>query len=354
MHCMARTFFILLLVGLAACQPSTKDKFDRTAMLTALYDDLIQPDYNEVVAVAQNLKNKQVEFLANVNLTSLNDLKSAYTSAYITFQKIEVYSFSTERELRTTLNSFPADTTQILSNLSSGTYNLEAVNNIRAKGFPALDFLLYGKDEAATLTAFSTQTNRQNYLANVVDDVVARINQANTVWAIQRQAFVNASGTDVGSSLGILVNDISLSLEFCRRERVGNALGYVGIIFSGVKAPEKLEAIYSRQSKEVLIAHLQHLRKIYSNGNQLSFDDYLDYLNAQYNGTPLSNTIANQFDVAIQAAQNVPSDFETALSAHPAEMETLFLELKKLVVLVKVDMSSSLGVIINYSDNDGD
>nr|MBP7390367.1 hypothetical protein [Chitinophagales bacterium] len=77
-------------------------------------------------------------------------------------------------------------------------------------------------------------------------------------------------------------------------------------------------------------------------------------IGADYNGTPLSTEIFNQFERTILAAQNVPVKFSDAVSSHNAEMQTLFLELKKLVVLIKVDMSSQLGVVINYSDNDGD
>ena len=99
---------------------------------------------------------------------------------------------------------------------------------------------------------------------------------------------------------------------------------------------------------------MQKSKALYTGGNGTGFDDYLDFVNATYDSSPLSSAISNQFDVTIQAAQNVPVGFSQAVNSNKQQMETLFLELKKLTVMLKVDMSSQLGVVINYSDNDGD
>ncbi len=152
----------------------------------------------------------------------------------------------------------------------------------------------------------------------------------------------------------MLVNDLSFELERNRRERVGNALGYIGVVSGGVLLPSAVEGFYSESSKELLIENLQQMKLLYTGGSGIGFDDYLSEIGADYNGTPLSTEIFNQFERTILAAQNVPVKFSDAVSSHNDEMQTLFLELKKLVVLIKVDMSSQLGVVINYSDNDGD
>lgn len=338
---------------LSACKPGKKNDFNRTALLTNVYDNVIALNFQTFFASADAFKASADSFLLHPDAANLDSLKSNFSAAYLAFQAVEVYTFTPSMDFITALNSFPPDTTQINNNIQSGSYDLSTVNNIRAKGFPAVDFLLYGKSSAETVAAFAS-LNRKNYLNDVVQEIRNRAGTAVTGWNNFETDFVNASGTDVGSSVGMLVNDLSFTGERNRRERVGNALGYVGMVSGGTLVPDALEAFYSEQSKTLLIENLQQLKTLYTGGAGIGFDDYLQQVGADYNGTPLSTEISSQFDKTILAAQNVPVKFSDAVSTHNTEMQALFLELKKLVVLLKVDMSSNLGVVINYSDNDGD
>lgn len=342
------------IVLLSACIKKKKDDFNRTDLLSNLYSNIILPDYQTFNTSAGVLKASADAFMASPDAAKLDSLKAAYMAAYKNFQAVEVYDFSPASDLRNVLNSFPPDTNQINGNIASGSYNLSTVNNIRAKGFPAVDYLLFGKSGSEVVSLFNTEANRRQYLADVVNEISSKAASAVSAWSAFQSSFVNASGTDVGSSVGMLVNDLSFAMERNRRERTGNALGYIGIVSGGVVAPDAVEAFYSAYSKELLIENLEKLKTLYEGGSGTGFDDYLNHLNADYNGTPLSTEISNQFGKAILAAQNVPVAYSTAVTTNNAEMQTLFLELKKLTVLLKVDMSSQLGVIINYSDNDGD
>lgn len=346
----------VLLCSMAACKGKAEgDKFNRAAMLANVGNNVIAPAHQTFAGATANLKQQATSFVNNPDATHLQALKAAYIEAYEALQAVETYSFDPSADLRTGLNSFPADTNQINNNASSapGSYNLNTANNVRAKGFPALDYLLYGTDEATTLNLFAS-ANRQSYLTAIISDIDAKASTANNAWGSYMQQFTQADGIDIGSSVGMLVNDVAFSAERCRRERVGNSLGYVGFISSGSIYPYSLEAYYSTQSKALLVVNLQQLKALYEGGAGEGFDDYLASIDAQYDGQPLSTAISTQFDVAIAKANAVPVDFGTALSSNKPAMEELFLELKKLTVMLKVDMSSQLGVVINYSDNDGD
>lgn len=339
---------------LSACIKKKKDDFNRTELLNSLYTMVIQPGYAGFKDASAALQTAANIFLTSPDSASLSNLKDAFYVAYANLQYVEVLDFSSESALRNDLNTFPADTAQIENNISSGSYNLSTVNNLRAKGFPALDFLLYGQSHAQTISDFSNNANRKQYLTDVVNDIVVKANAASDWWNANETFFVNASGTDVGSSVGMLVNDLSFAMERNRRERVGTPLGYVGLVFGGSIAPQTTEAYYSGYSKEMFLENMKGLAALYSGAGGVGFDDYLIYLGADYNGTPLANEISTQFVKVRTAAEQIPVPFSQAVITHNAEMQTLFLELKKLTVLIKVDMSSQLGVIINYSDNDGD
>jgi predicted lipoprotein len=338
---------------LGSCKTGSKDDYNRKALLGNLYTNIITPRFETFHTSVEALKASADAFVLSPGVAKLDSLKGAYYTAYKAFQAVEVYTFVPSMDLVTALNSFVPDTLQINNNIQSGSYNLSAVNNIRAKGFPAVDFLLFGNNESEVVSAFAS-ANRKQYLSDIIQEIRDKATSSANGWGNFEADFVNASGTDVGSSVGMLVNDLSFDIERCRKERVGNALGYVGVVSTGIVVPDAVEAFYSNHSKELLIENLQQLKLLYEGGNGQGFDDYLSRLGADYYGTPLATAISNQFEKTIQAAQNVPGTFSVAVSTNNAEMQTLFLELKKLTVMIKVDMSSQLGVIINYSDNDGD
>lgn len=348
---------VVLLILLNGCKPGNGgDKFDRSGMLTNVGNNVIVPAHQQFAEAANTFKQQKDSFILNPSVASLDSLKEAFLIAYTAFIKVETYSFTPSGELRN-INVFVTDTTQINANILSGVYDLNAANNISAKGFPALDYLLFSRNSNEIVNLFTTDVNaakRVQYLNDICNEVETVAASSVTAWTDFLPQFISASGTDAGSSVGMLVNDISFQSERCRRDRVGNSLGYIGFISSGNTDAHLLEGYYATYSKELLLSGLGALKDLYEGGTATGFDDYLTYLNADYNGQPLAPAISAQFDLVIQKAQNVPVDFSTALSTNKPEMESLFLELKKLTVMLKVDMSSQLGVIINYSDNDGD
>ena len=348
---------VALLLLLGGCKPNDGgDKFDRTAMLTNLGNNIVLPAHQQFSASATALKAKKDSFIGNPSSVTLDSLKSAFLAAYTSYMAVETYSFTASGELRN-LNVFATDTAQVNSNIVAGTYDLNTANNIRAKGFPAIDYLLFGRSSSEIINLFSVDANaanRKQYLTDLTTEIETTASGAAIAWNNSLPQFINASGTDVGSSAGMLVNDLSFASERCRRERVGNSLGYIGVISSGNIAPDLVEAHNSAYSKELLAENLRQLKTLYEGGSGSGFDDYLIYLNAEYNGQPLAPAISNQFDLVIQKAEIIPVNYSTALTTNRPDMESLFLELKKLTVMLKVDMSSQLGVIINYSDNDGD
>jgi predicted lipoprotein len=71
-------------------------------------------------------------------------------------------------------------------------------------------------------------------------------------------------------------------------------------------------------------------------------------------GSDLDNKIQTQFETVLDLASDLQSPIDVLVDSAPEQLEALYLEMKKLVVLIKVDMPSRLGVLITYNDNDGD
>jgi len=137
----------------------------------------------------------------------------------------------------------------------------------------------------------------------------------------------------------------------------------VGIVPSagtqaGDPLPQKVEAFYSGISSELVLIELTTLQDIYlgrsAQGDGAGFDDYLTKINAQYNGGLLNDAINSQFASALSKLQSVPDPLSQTIQTNPSAVTASYAELQKLLVLMKTDVPSSLGVLITFEDNDGD
>lgn len=352
------TPFLLIAVFLittTGCKEKKTD-FDRKPLLENIGNNIIIPAYKNAHEKALALKNAISDFTASPDVAKLQATKNAFKEAYTAWQAVEYFDFAKATGLSYGLNNFPPDTAQIQSNISSGNYNLLSGTNVKARGFSALDYLLFqSQNEQLIVDGVNNFQYAKRYLNDVASDISMNITSVYDDWnTSQINTFINATGLDIGGSISILCNSWAQYTERTRRERVGNALGYVGLIGTGVTNEKLYEAFYANYSKELLVANLQAGKNLFTGGSGQGFDDYPQVKEASYQGVPLNEEIANQYDKCIAAANAITTDFRTALVNDKPKMETLFLELKKLVVLVKVDLASAVGVTISYTDNDGD
>jgi predicted lipoprotein len=352
---LATIFLSILLLSTSGCKEKKTD-FDRKPLLENLGNNIIIPAYKNAHEKALALKNAITDFTASPDVAKLQAAKLAFKEAYNAWQAIEFYDFAKGAGLSYGLNNFPPDTAKIQSNILSGNYDLLTGANVKARGFPALDYLLFqSTDEQAIVDGVNNFQYAKKYLNDVANDVSSNITAVYDDWnTAYINTFINATGIDAGSSTAILINTWAQYTERTRRERVGNALGYIGFVNSGSINEKLLEAFYAGYSKELLIANLQAGKNLFTGGSGQGFDDYPAVKEASYQGTPLNEEISKQYDKCIAAANAISSDFKTALVNEKPKMETLFLELKKLTVLIKVDLASAVGVTISYTDNDGD
>jgi predicted lipoprotein len=346
--------FSFFLFTISSCKEKAKE-FDRAPMLENIGNNVIVPSYKTAHEKAQALKVAVADFTNWPDPQKLPALRTTFKEAYLAWQAVEVYDFAKGTAQTAALNTFPPDSVKIRNNALTGNYNLQAASNLNAKGFPALDFILFSSNDNDLVNLIIDFPTAKQYLQDIADDISTNITSTYDDWnTAQINKFTSATGLDIGGSIGILCNSWAQSTERNRRERVGNSLGYVGFISSGTINQKLLEGFHSNMSKELLVANLQAGKNLFTGGAGVGFDDYPQVKEATFQGVPLNQEISNQFDKCIAAANAITNDFKTALVNEKPKMETLFLELKKLTVLIKVDMASAIGVTINYTDNDGD
>lgn len=370
---MKKTILITLsIVLLMSCKKENDpdapvDTFDRSAMLSNMGYNLIIPNYQSLKISADSLQTLASQFVGNPTLMSLEALRDQLLQVHKDWVHCSVFEFGPAANvlLRQSVNTFPADTSQIQNNIASGTWDLATAANIDAKGLPAFDYLMFRTDgnDAVIMNSFTIDANaaaRKNYLAALALDLKTKVDQVLSGWEPTGgnyiSTFINSTGTDVGSSLGFLVNQLNYDYEITKNPRIGIPLGKQTL---NVPLPEKCENYYSGTSLEITIEHMAACRNIFSGTSRTGtdgsgLDDYLDHLNVQSNGTALSVAIKNKFGEIIAALQAIPGPLSDAVVNNDVPVETAYTKILECLVMLKTELPSALGILITYQDSDGD
>ncbi len=344
--------------------PSSKDQaaFDRKAMLKNYGENLIIPGYETLKGSVKDLESAASSFVSAPSKTKLQDLQARFREGYADWQAVSVYEFGPAKDLalRSFSNTFPTDTAKIEDNIATGNYDLSDFDTEAEKGFPALDYLLFDpyNGDTAVVNAFGSQA-RQDYLMDVIADLKGNVTQTLQEWkpsgGDHLSSFVSATGTDVGSSLGLMVNQLNYDLEIIKNAEIGIPLGKKSL---GNPKPKNCQAYYSERSVSLAKTHLKALRDCYlgkgSAGDLRGLDDHLSHIDAQSSNGPLDKAIRDQFAKTLDQIEKIPEPLSQAVVNDPSPVDQAYTELKKLVTLLKTDMPSELGVQITYQDNDGD
>ena len=80
----------------------------------------------------------------------------------------------------------------------------------------------------------------------------------------------------------------------------------------------------------------------------------MDFVNAEQNSQQLSTVINNQFLTILEELNNINGPLSEEIINNKLHITQTYQELQQLVPYMKVDMTSALGVLITYQDNDGD
>ena len=299
-------------------------------------------------------------------------IRTDWEEALLNWQDIGFLDFGPAEYilLRKQTNTFPIDTTELNNFITLADWNLDYSSSYDSKGLQALDYLLFkpGHTDSELITYFQNNTNAKNYLKALAEDLNNNINYVTDQWVTYREDFINDyevtqsnfSTNSQGSSISNIINALCLHYEFyVRRGKVGLPLGVFNG-FSQLELPELVECYYSGKSTQNLVRSINSLRKYVTgssylnNDNGLGLDDYMDFVNAEQNTQQLSTVIDNQFLTILNEVNNINGPLSEEIINNKSQITQTYQELQQLVPYIKVDMTSALGVLITYQDNDGD
>ncbi len=336
-----------------------KIEIDKKALLTNYADNLIIPAFEDLYQKSNTLNERFGELKLEYSEQQFNKVRQAFSDLRNSWQFCSAYGFGPAEDvvLRQSLNTFPTDTIKIKSNIESGSYSLVTSANFKAKGFPALDYLLFNVNNQ-TQEAVFTDTKVLQYLEDIINDIKTNVDYVRNEWQTYRDDFISKTGNDAGSSLSLFINEFVKDYELAKRAKVGFPLG---VSLSDV-LPYHFEAPYSLNSSRLLGFNLQSYRTILTGpeNNDLTKTDnlyeYLQELSATRGDALLADVILSELDETIGLLNKMDIPFRKSLELSPekAKIEALYKNMQESVVLLKTDMVSAMGILINYQDNDGD
>ena len=348
------------------------EDYDKLSLLTNLADNYIIPSLDAYKSRIITLNIHVDSFIENPNTSNLRLLRTNWEEALLSWQDVGFLDFGPSEYilLRKQTNTFPIDTTELNNSITLADWNLEYTSSYDSKGLQALDYLLFkpGHSESELISYFQNNTNAKNYLKALAEDLNQNISYVTNQWVSYREDFINDfevtqsnfSTNSQGSSISNIINALCLHYEFyVRRGKVGLPLGVFNG-FSQLELPELVECYYSGKSTQNLVRSINSLRKYVTgssylnNDNGLGLDDYMDFVNAEQNSQQLSTVIDNQFLIILDELNNINGPLSEEIINNKSQITQTYQELQQLVPYIKVDMTSALGVLITYQDNDGD
>ena len=351
--------FSAVLLLITACDPTSGGpdddgpllpSFDRMAMLEGWANDVILPAYEASSSATTRLATSATEFAASPTGENLGAVRAEFQAAYLSWQGLSPFLMGRAEEinLRFRANTYPANTELIRQNIASGSFNLDLPSQTVAQGFPALDYLLYANTDALLATGPEASALRE-YITTLTFTLRDLIASAQSEWTAPFvTAYALNDGNSATASVDRTVNDYIFHYEkFLRAGKVGIPAG----VFSDMPLADRAEALYSGQSKALMLASLSASEAFF---NEHGLAEYLNTLNVMRDGEPLSAKISNQFTAIRTEAENVGPDFSQQVSEDNVRMLALYDEMQRLVVLLKVDMLQALSINVDYVDADGD
>ena len=351
-----RLFSILILTFfIFSCDKKKNEEetsFSKVDLQKNIGKNIILPGYKMLIDKVDSLEQSHTSFVALPSQELFEQVQLKWYDAYLQWNRVSMFEFgpALDMGLKGALGLFPNDTTKVIDNINSASYDLTTVSNTDAVGLHVFDFLLYRK---GAFDNYKNDVNYQNYIQALIDKVQSELNYVYNKWnSTYLDEFSNSTSTASTSAFSMFVNEFVKSYEETKWTKVGIPSGKQTL---GIVQKNYIETRMSKNSLPVLSENLKAIKKCFNGEsldgvNGIGFDDYLIDLDR----SALVNTINNTLDDIINNMNQISNDFETEVDTNPSSIEAIYTKIHNLTVSLKTDMTSAFGVLITYQDNDGD
>jgi uncharacterized protein len=360
---------MLLLIG---CKEPSYDMVpeDNTPqqrlVLKNIGQHLIVPSYYNFTTDSDSLKSKCAAFCVSPTLNTLTDAQNAWKKAKLSWKQCEVFNFGPADSLFIAIViDYPAiNTAKIETNITTTTNIdqafIESITST-AKGLVAIEYLLFDRtDNNIIINKYgNTATNYQNRISYLNQLCINLHSKANLIYNEWNPAgrnylatFETKTGKSITSSLSLFVNSMIVMADNIKTVKLGIPLGKkIGTI-----APSAVEAYYSSYSWPCIEANYKCLQYLMTgtgfgnmDGNGLNI-----LLNDGGNKKIIYDAIVANLATDINYAQTISTPLDQAAQTNDASTSAFYDTATLLIALLKNDLSTSLNILVTFSDADGD
>ena len=340
-------YYFLAFTFAFSCKPEEKEKNDKTnadlsGFLSNYSNNIILPSYTKFQTDILALEAK----INSYSTSNHSELKALIDPAYVSWQGCAMNDFgpASTYSMAQNINIYPVDTTLTNQHINNQTTDITSSTLAPTKGLATLDYLIYTRE--------SFNANEIAYIKRIIDDIQYRLDNTINDWnSFYSASFIANTGYDAGSSLCFLSNAF---VKYFEKEFRHGKIGIpVGVLTSGTVQASKVEALYSHRSHLLLKASSKSLKNYYYGNGGLGFD-YL--LKSDDSSMPVStqeelNLGWSEINSKIDA---VNSPIDQFVTNNKSDAQSLYNTIQAQLVLLKIDLISSLSLKIKYIDEDGD
>ena len=357
---------LVCVIVLAGCNTNSDSftslfkSFDRQGMLSNIGNNMVIPAYADVLVKVQAFNTSASIFKANPTGANLTTLQQSWIQLNSSWRTCEVYGFGPLDYLlsKPKIDNYHCDTAHIETSISTQSIIDETFINsqpVADRGLVAAEYLLFGSGGQDPLTLLSADTQRVNYLVAVGEDLALKLAQVNNEWVASGsnyiQTFISNDGNNVSSSLGKFINYIVMVLDEIKNMKLGKPMGKM----DATVIPNEVESYYSKQSLHNIQTNIQALEKLFDGSGNSGLYSLLDHLEAKdNNGVLLSDKLKAQYLLVYADINAIATPLDQAVVSDLSHCETLYQDIYTLYIFVKVDVMNQLGLLLTFTDNDGD
>jgi predicted lipoprotein len=349
-----------LLAGiLSGCGADKKgiDNADREVILQSIANDVIVPAFKEFELQTDSLLLATTAFTSHPEPATLQEVRARWKATAYAWKRASTYSFGPVEDnfLSGSIDYPSVHYPNIEKSIVTHTPIDQAYISSRGtslKGIKAIEYLLFkNAGEQPVISEFKASAPRREYLLALVTNLNLQAQKAVGAWRPYAQTFIDADGNDIKSAISVLINRCVSQINMVKDERLAMPLGMRS---QGELQIESVEGRLSGTSIELLKNEIFSIRACVGLERKQGILALLDQLDAAYDGKPLSEAIDSQFREIDRLADKIQQPLETAIINETESVTALYTALKKLQILLEVDVVNQLGIILTFSDNDGD
>lgn len=350
---------VILASNLTSCVVQLGDG-ERRVVAGELVRDVIVPTYDDVGAATTALRTAAHAFAAAPTASSLAALQTAWREARRPWKRTDAFRFGplSLESLGVAIDQVPVDRTKIEAEIA-GAAALDAsyfaALGANKKGFHAIEYLVFGADDAAVLAALTGSERRRAFVTGAADDLAATSDQLRAAWRdygaqLAAPGATNADYPTIKTSIDALVNESVFQAEVVADARLGRPMGTAT---GGVPQPDEQESAPSDNSVADMTATLESIRALYYGSRDGTSGKGIGGLVAA-RSPATDREVRAALEAALSAVAAIPTPYRQALlDASPAVMDA-YAAVQTLQDLLATEVVGTLGATLKFNDNDGD